>query len=198
MSITTYAELKTAIEDWEHRTFDSGKVDTFIDLFEARVNRTLRVPEMEKRATATPTSEYVALPTDFLELRNIQINGSTVQMLDYATPHKIDLAELSGSPPLYYSLVGNEFQISPSASGKVVEIDYYGKITALDSTNTSNFLLAAHPDYYLMGCIHEALIYSIDDRAGRVAQIVAEKEAAIMRAGKKKQYGSGPFVVSVI
>lgn len=193
-----YSELKTAIADWEHRSYDAGKVDTFIELFQARANRTLRVPEMEKRATSTPTGEYVVMPTDFLELRNIQINGTYTTLLEYASPQKIDAMGLTTGTPAYYTLVGNQFQINPSASGKVVEISYYGKIAALSATNTSNFLLASHPDYYLMGCIHEALLYSIDDRAGQVAQIVSEKEAAIMRQGKRKQYGTGPLVVSAV
>lgn len=193
-----YTELKTAISDWEHRSFDAGKVDTFIDLFEARINRNLRVPEMEKRATATPTSEYVALPDDFLELRNIQINGTSTTLLEYASPQKIDAMGLTTGTSRYYSLVGNEFQLNPSAAGSTVEIAYYGKITALSDANPTNFLIDSHPDYYLMGCIYEALVYSIDDRRNEVAQIVAEKEAAIKRAGKKKQYGSGPLVVSAV
>lgn len=193
-----YTELKTNIADWLHRTDLTTKIDTFIDLFEARVNRNLRVPEMEKRATATPTTEYVALPTDFLELRNIQINGTTTTLLEYASPQKIDAMGLTTGTSRYYSLVGNEFQLNPSAAGSTVEIAYWGKITPLDSTNTTNFLIESHPDYYLMGCIYEALVYSIDDRRNEVAQIVAEKEAAIIRKGKKKQYGAGPLVVSAV
>lgn len=194
----TYAELKTNIADWLHRSDLTAKIDTFIDLFEARVNRSLRVPEMEKRATATPTDEYVALPDDFLELRNIQINGSVTTLLEYASPQKIDASGLTTGTARYYSLVGNEFQLNPSAADSEVEIAYYGKITPLDDTNTSNFLLESHPDYYLMGCIYEALVYTIDDRRNEVAQIVAEKEDAIMRKGKDKQYGSGPLVVTAI
>lgn len=193
-----YAELKTAIADWGHRSYGAGKVDDFIDMFEARVNRILRVPEMEKRATSTPTSQYVNLPTDFLELRNIQINTSPVTLLEYASPQKIDAMGMTTGTAKYYSLVGNQFQINPSASGSVVEIAYYGKITALSSTNTTNFLIDSNPDYYLMGCIYEAALYAVDDRAGQVAQIVAEKEAAIIRQGRSKQYGSGPLVVSSV
>lgn len=193
-----YTELKTAISDWEHRSYDAGKVDLFIDLFEARINRNLRVPEMEKRATATPTDEYVALPTDFLELRNIQINGTNVTLLEYASPQKIDAMGLTTGTAYYYSLVGNEFQLNPSAAGSEVEIAYYAKITPLSDAEPTNFLIESHPDYYLMGCIHEALIYAIDDRAAQVAQMVAEKETAIIRKGTAKKYGAGPLVVSAV
>lgn len=193
-----YTELKTEIAAWNHHSFDAGKVDLFIDLFEARVNRNLRVPEMEKRATATPTTEYVALPTDFLELRNIQINGSTVSLVEYASPQKIDAMGLTTGTARYYSLVGNEFQLNPSAANSTVEIAYYAKITPLSDANPTNFLIDSHPDYYLMGCIHEALIYAIDDRAAQVAQMVSEKEASIIRKGTAKKYGAGPLAVSAV
>ena len=184
-----YTELKTEIAAWNHRSFDAGKVDLFIDLFEARVNRNLRVPEMEKRATATPSTEYVALPSDFLELRNIQINGTTSNTLaTYVPPELIDKYNLTLGVAKYYSIVGNEFQFAPSAAGSTVEIAYYGKITPLSDANPTNFLIDSHPDYYLMGCIHEALIYSIDDRAAQVAQMVAEKEVSIIREGKDKRF----------
>lgn len=195
MALANYAELIGAVA--QYVGVDSiANVPTFISLFEARANRNLRVPEMEKRATATPTTEYVALPADFLELRSIQINGSSVKLLEYASPQKIDAMGLTGSA-YYYSLVGNELQINPSAAGSEVEISYYGKIPALSDANT-NFLLTAHPDYYLMGCVYEALLYGLDGRASQVAQIVAEKEAAIIRKGTAKKYGAGPLVVSAV
>ena len=196
-----YSSLKTAIVDWGHRNYPTGKDDLFIQLFEARVNRVLRVPEMEKRTTFVPVGEYTALPADFLELRSAQLNASVVRLLEYASPQKIDamgLTTLKTGVTRYYSLVGNEFQFSPSAVGSTIEIDYFGKITALGNANSTNFLIAFHPDYYLMGCVYEALIYSLDDRAGQVAQIVAEKETEIIRQGKSKQYGAGPLVVSAV
>lgn len=193
-----YADLKTQIEAFMHRDDLTASLDTFIDLFEARVNRTLRVPEMENRATSTPTGEYVALPTDFVELRNIQINTSPVRLLEYASPQKIDAMSSLTGVPIYYTLVGNEFQLSPSAAGYEVEIDYYAKVPALDSTTTTNWLIDSHPDYYLAGCILEACLFTLDERATEYAAIVGNKEEWIKRAGKSKQYGSGPLVVSAI
>lgn len=192
-----YSELKTAITDWGHRNYPAGKDDLFIDLFEARVNRILRVPEMEKRTTFVPAGEYQALPADFLELRSMQVNGPTVRLLEYASPQKIDAMGLTGLTR-YYSLVGNEFQFNPTAAGSTVEIAYYGKITPLDNINTSNFLLASHSDYYLMGCVYEALRYSKDGMAAEIKLDRDEMELKIIRQGKNKQYGSGPLVVSAI
>ncbi len=194
----TYSELKTQIAAWMHRDDLTGQIDTFIDLFEARANKNLRVPDMEKRATATPLGEYVSLPTDFLELRNIQVNTNPICLLEYAPPQKIDAMNGLTGNPQYYSLVGNEFQIYPSAEGSEVEITYFTEIPALSDENTSNWLISSHPDYYLTGCILEAMLYTMDDRAMNYMAMVQEKESSINQRGNAKKYGSGPLVVSAI
>ncbi len=52
MSISTYAELQTAVGNWLNRADLTARIPEFIELFEARVKRDLRVRQMEKRATA--------------------------------------------------------------------------------------------------------------------------------------------------
>ena len=81
MSLTTYSGLVTEIQTWMTRSDLSGDVDTMIDLFEAWANRNLRVRQMEEEATAD-AEEYMALPSDFLELRDIQWQGSPRRQLD--------------------------------------------------------------------------------------------------------------------
>lgn len=190
-----YSELKTAVADWLHRDDLTSKIDTFIDLFEARANRMLRVPDMEQRATRLATDEYIALPSDFLEVRNIQVNTSVPYMLEYASPQNIDAKGTGSGDPRYYTIVGNEFQLWPSASGKTVEISYYKKIPALSDSNTSNWLLNGYEDYYLNGVIAEAYFYTMDDRLDRQQMKLAEFEALINKRGKNKAYGSGPITV---
>ena len=90
MAITSYSTLKTAIEAWTHRSDLSAVVDDFIDLTEARLNRELRVSQQETRATTTPTDAYIALPTDCLSIRNIQLNTNPVQTLSYIPPADMD------------------------------------------------------------------------------------------------------------
>ena len=92
MSISTYAELKTAVANWLDRSDLTDRVPEFITLAEARIGRKLRVRGVEERAT-TPlvgSQEYYALPSDFLEARNVQINSNPVQVLTYRTPQQLD------------------------------------------------------------------------------------------------------------
>lgn len=189
-----YTELKTAIADWEHRSYDAGKVDTFIDLFEARASRNLRTFEMETLEIVVPSSATQALPTGFIGFKNIQVNLSYTKTLEYASPQKLSLMGLATGDPHYYTINGNLVEFSPSASGSDVEWTYYKAVPALSDSVTTNWLLAKYPDYYLMGCIQQALIYAIDDRAGQLDQVLTGMERDINRNGKNNM--SGPITVT--
>jgi hypothetical protein len=56
MSIATYAELRTAVENWLDHTLFSARVPEFIALFEAAANRRLRVRQQEASSALTPSS----------------------------------------------------------------------------------------------------------------------------------------------
>ena len=71
----TYAELKSNIATYLNRSDLTDAIDTFIDSTEAEFNRRLRVKGMIKRATATLTGQYLAVPTDWLEAINLQIDS---------------------------------------------------------------------------------------------------------------------------
>ena len=55
MSISTYAELKTAIANFLARTDLTDQIPNFIQLAEARLSRELETRDQEKRANATLT-----------------------------------------------------------------------------------------------------------------------------------------------
>ena len=78
MSIGTYAELKTSIANFLARDDLTAQIPDFIQLAEGRMSRELETREQEKRSTATLTSgdEYIALPTDMREVREVKLNTS--------------------------------------------------------------------------------------------------------------------------
>ena len=53
MAIGTYAELQTAVANWLDRGDLTDRIQEFIDLAEARINRNLRLRLMETTATGT-------------------------------------------------------------------------------------------------------------------------------------------------
>src|SRR5210317_497856 len=92
MSIGTYAELKTAIANFLARDDLTDQIPNFIQLAEARMSRELETREQEKRSTATLTAgdEYIALPTDMREVREVKLNTTPITVLSYHSPVSLD------------------------------------------------------------------------------------------------------------
>lgn len=173
MAISNYAELQQAIANYTHRTDLTGVIPDFIRNAEARLNRSLRSQEMERRVKATISSEYQALPNDYLEMRNIQVNSTTgTRFLEYVTPQQLDQVTSkldSGVAPCYFTIIGTELQFSPVPTVPTdIEIAYYQRIPVLGATikgiyiNT-NWVLDKHPDAYLYGSLLHAEAYGYKD-----------------------------------
>lgn len=192
MALDTYANLKAEIALFMARTDLTSEIDTFIDLFEAWANRNLRVRQMEAEATAT-AAEYIALPTDYLELRDIQVQSSPRRQLQYVTPEYADLVDSDGTAgdPSYYTIIGNQFRLVPPPSGSdSVRIGYWQRIPALSGSATTNWLLTEWPDAYLWGSVMQARAYLPDEqRAAMVERSWRSVMAEIQRAGKASNLG---------
>lgn len=194
MSISTYSELKTAITAWTHRVDLTGVLDDFIDLTEARLSRDLLVSQQEARATTTASTEYLALPTDCLAIRNIQLNTSPVRELVYVTPMEMDRLADNGSVVSRYTIVGDEIQLNATSSDSL-EIAYYAKVPPLSDSNTTNWLLTTYPDVYLYGCLAEAYKYANDDpQATKYNALYQESAQNVIRMDKKRKSGQSMFV----
>jgi hypothetical protein len=180
MSLDTYANLKTELQDWTARADITATIDTLIDLFEAWVNRNIRHREMEAEATTSAT-EYIALPTDFLALRDVQYQSNPRVQLRYVTPEYADLYDPTGASgtPLYYTMVGNQLRLVPApSSSTTVRISYWQKVPALDGDNTTNWLLESHADAYLYGPLFHGLVWAHNPT---IAQYVQQGWAEVMR-----------------
>lgn len=172
MALSTYAELQAEIALWLNRQDLTAQIPTFIRLVEAQVERQLRVGDMVKRSYATLGDQYIALPTDYLSVRNMQLNVTPVRQLEYMTMGQLDgVRARNGNvagEPLYYSVVGNAFEVAPQPDDSYeVEIVYYAQIPRLSDQVTTNWLLTKHPDIYLFGALMNAAPYlENDDRIG--------------------------------
>jgi len=165
MALSTFTELKDAVADWLDRSDLTARIPDFITLAEARVNRDLRIRAMEVRSTMTTTAgkQYFNLPTNYIQMRNIQLNTNPTTPLEYITPEMLD--RLYGSSttgkPRAYSLIGDEIQLAPIPdTAYTLEMAFYEKFTALgdgtSGTVTSNWLTLNAPDVLLYGSLMEA------------------------------------------
>lgn len=166
MSISTYAELKTAVANFIDRSDLTSRIPEFITMSEAAIGRDVRIRQMEKRATTNISTEYVDMPTDFILARNIQLNTSSQERLKYLTPEQMDMYRPSQTTgkPRNYTIIGTEFQFKPVPDGTYeVEIAYLARFAALSGDNDTNWLLTNEPGIYLYGALVQASPYLRDD-----------------------------------
>lgn len=169
MTISTYAELKTAIANYTGRADLTGRDDEFIDNVEAKFSRRLRIRAMEATATGTFSigTATIALPTDFLEVRSFtyDLASNSPRKLEFISPEQGDALEYAGNgPPKWYSFVGGAIRLYPTPDqAYAYTLRHYAKIPALSGSQTTNHIITNYPDAYLYGCLLEATAYIGDD-----------------------------------
>ena len=196
--ISTYSELQTAIGNWLHRADVAAFAPDFIALCEAKVSRILRINEVETRATATLDDQYESLPTDYLEMRKLQITTSPGNELTYITPSEMDLRYQSTNSgrPTHYTIESGQLKFETIPTTFTMEMVYYIKVPALSVSAPTNWLLTNHPDVYLYGSLAEAVSYLKND--ARIALWKGLYENAINQvigADQRKRWPSGLVMI---
>lgn len=194
MSLATYSDLQTALSNWTHRDDLTAVWPDCIRLAEARLNRKLRVRPMEADFSATLSSGEAALPSDFLAFKELRFDGDQNYSLQ---PRSLDWVKGQDSTatgdPLYFAVSGTNVVCWPRSGS--VEGTYFQSIPALAS-NSTNWLLTAHPDLYLFASLVETALYTQDD--GRIplwASKASELLDQVQRMYDNDEHTGGSLVV---
>ena len=168
MALTNYSDLKTTVANYLGRSDLTSQIPDFISLAEIRLSRDLRIRQMLKTATATMTANdpTVGLPSDFLAMRDIYIEGAPRVSISYQTPSIFSRnarADESGKP-VFYTMRGLEFEFAPKPDNAyTLQMVYYAKPDAMSNTNLSNVFMANAPDALLYASLIEAEPYLMND-----------------------------------
>lgn len=165
VAISTYAELKVAVQSWLKRGDILTVVDDFIDLAEADIWERLRIREMEtiSSTAASTSSRYLALPSDYLSMRRASlISGSNRSELQFCTPDSLSVKSGNGWPRYFTITSQIEFDRTPD-SAYTVEVQYFKSLTALSASNTTNAVLTRFPMIYLYGCLMHGANWAINE-----------------------------------
>ncbi len=159
MALDNYTNLKASIISWSHRQDIGDVVDDFILIAETEFYYNaidpLRVREMEARDTSATntTDRFLALPTDFLEARRLDVTVSTERrIVTYQTPAQM-VIQTQAAHPNYFTVTDQiEFNRQPDEIYET-NLQYYQTLPALDSTNDTNEILTKYPNVYLYGAL---------------------------------------------
>ncbi|MEL0099797.1 MAG: hypothetical protein VW907_09600, partial [Opitutae bacterium] len=168
MALTNYSELQTAIGDWLNRADLDQKIPDFISLAESTLNDVLRSADMVASTTAAITSGRATLPSDALEIVYAQVADTEDEPLEQIAPQQLTMLRRTrtrdAGNPRFYAIVGRQLVVTPTPSGSLsLDLDYYQRIPALTSSNTSNWLLTDAPHVYLYTSLLHATPFLMDD-----------------------------------
>ena len=170
MSISTFAELKTATANWLDRSDLTDRIPEFISLAEARFNRVLRVRDMETVSTAISTSagtrEY-DLPTRFVQMKEFHLTTDPLTPLAYITPEMMTRMQAGSakSKPQVFTIIADKVRLGPNPDAVyTTSMLYYQAFAALSDSATTNDMLTNNPDVYLYGTLLEAEPFIMNDQ----------------------------------
>jgi hypothetical protein len=179
MSITTHAELQTAIQNWLDRSGSeiTGNAPDFIALATARLNRVLPLRTMwtNTTLTATVSSRAIALPSDYVEPGSLYLttSGGYTRL----PPFEAGTVELetSNADPTAWCINGEYINLDAPANAAHTFDFWYRKSFALNDSYPTNWLLTNAPDVYLWSSLMLASVFAQDSEYGIACKALLEE-----------------------
>ena len=167
----TYAQLKTAIQDFTENTETSfvTNLPVFIRSAEDRVFTLVDLELFRKNANAQLSigDEFLTLPSDYLASFSLQITDTNYKNfidfkdVNFVQQYAID-TNANGTPKYYAVFDVNNFILSPTPDVAYnVELHYYYRPTSLTAGSDSGttWLSTNAPNVLLYGSLVEAYTY---------------------------------------
>lgn len=169
MALNNYSGLKASVAAALNRSDLTSYIPDWITMAEADLNAQVRHWRAVKRATASLSGQFLTLPTDWLEGRNLQISTDPLTVPQFAGIQEIDelRARYSGpGKPIWFAIHGSYLEFVPVPdSTYTVEMTYYAKLDTMSDDTDTNWLLNNYPQAYLYGAlIHSAPFLRDDER----------------------------------
>jgi hypothetical protein len=198
----TWSDLKTSLRtnwlDKDTDGFSDAQLEECIALAERDFDRRVFTPDREAALSLTVDAQSEALPSDFWGFKSgPYLDSSPDVVLTRTTPGDLRDAYPSGETGTisHFAVEGENILFGPTPSSSVtVKGTYYQTITKLDGSNSTNWLLTAHPDLYIAGALVYCYMLLRDSEA--VAQWVAIREGsieAVNKTGRTRSSNSGPL-----
>jgi hypothetical protein len=162
-----YGQIRTHFKALLNRSdITDSLADTFIDQGISRIQRSLRIPSMEKqhKYTFSAQTSKVILPADFLEAIDIYFANVALTRLPMREMQAFLDSGETGSP-VYFLREGGELLLHPQPSSGTLSLNYYSVLPELSVDADSNILTEVAPDLIMYSALTYASDYFLDDRA---------------------------------
>lgn len=202
MSISTFAELKTSVQSWLHRSDLTSVAEDFIMMAEWKINRLLRISAMEADLNVTIASGVAACPADYVQLKFAYVDGTPIGKLNRKTAEWIYsnfTTRSANGKPQTIARQGTNFIFGPYPnSNYTIKGVYYKRLDPLTTSNPTNFYITDAPDLLLYGALMEAAPYMKGDSRIPVWQAkFAEALGQVQGETDREEVSGGPLIATV-
>ena len=175
MAIDSYSALQDFVT--AHLTLDTttvAQLPNLIQLAECELDRLLTTPwgEDVSYAYTIAGTQTIALPDSFQQMRTVLLDDD--YPLEAVTLNTLysQYPDSEQGKPQVYAISNGALVFGPIPDAiYTVTATFQAGITPLSDTNTSNWLLAAHPDAYVYATIHQVEIFLVNDERASNANI---------------------------
>lgn len=201
-----YTELQTVVFDYADCASDTSttaRFDDFLELVEARLNRTNFTKDQEGESY----TELVAgtftypLPADYHRMRNASVAPTLTdkpEPLIYVPPTYYDIYVKDSGETGIYTLFNTNIKVWPVIDNYILSILYHKKIPPLTSLATTNWVSINHPDLYVYGLLVEICSYRKDWDTSKLWEERFMGTIAILTDQDSKTTWSGPLYTTII
>ena len=213
----SFADIRATTLDWLNRSDCTViRANGFVQQAQARIQRELRVPAMEKSVSAALDTNglysSINIPSDFLETQRVEADGRIIRA---TTPeHLLEMRSVSiaTSPassinpvtvagtvvpgaPSFFARVQGQLLLMPFPTSYAT-LYYYGQFAPLIVDTDGNSLLDFGWDCLLFGALSYAgSFFRMDEVQEWEARYVAERDA-LRQLGQDADSGGGPMTVA--
>ncbi len=159
MALDTYANLQTAIANELSRSDLNSFIPDWITLAESRINKALRVRQMETTMSTVMAAGVIAVPTNYVALKDAYITSTapyanlerkTANWIYDNYPNRV-----ADNTPRFVAREGTNFIFGPFPDANyTVRFDYWNRLAALSTGTNSVFL--AYPGLWFFGALCES------------------------------------------
>jgi len=199
VSITNYAELKSAISDFLNRDDLTAVIPTFVSLAEARIARDLRHWKQDRRVTTDVDERYENLPFDWISIHMVEhTDGGEISSVSNTEMAALRANSTTPGKPRFFKNNANdmEFYPAPDATYNITMV-YQARIPSLSEDTDTNWLLLQAPDVMLYAALMQSAPYLADDNRTQVWAQLYQSAVQALNTENETSRMSGPLKMRI-
>ncbi len=166
MATQTLADLRQRVRSWSNRRdLEDDLLDDFLNIAQARLNRTLRIPPLESEVSILVEGDSALLPRDYIEAVQLTYStGTRTFALERKDISMVEERVHNQGTPKYFGRRGNNFKIAPiPEEGSSIKLYYYVALQPLVEDEDTNWFTSDAPEVLVYGALSELALYVRDE-----------------------------------